>query len=260
MAEWIRRLCLLLRHPRPWQLPPSRGLSHPPQAAPPALPMPMPNSAPRPPAPVPALAPPLPLPHTVPTTSPTTPRPGPAIRLASLDPLPSGPPTTALLYSDTELSVRVGTIKSAADTRYLLQSHVDMVISLCPLTPMEGTPQNAAGWQSQFADLCIEHLPFPHRDTRNLRGENLRVEVASLRCLWGNIFYETATARWRIRRGSGHLHIPFHCFASINRSTAAAIAFLMQECIIPLRVLISKLCQVRPCREYWGERDQFLQH
>ena len=34
--------------------------------------------------------------------------------------------------------MRVGTIKSAADTRYLLQSHVDMVISLCPLTPMEG--------------------------------------------------------------------------------------------------------------------------
>ena len=34
-----------------------------------------------------------------------------------------------LLYSDTELSVRIGTIKSAADARYLLQSHVDMVVS-----------------------------------------------------------------------------------------------------------------------------------
>ena len=38
-----------------------------------------------------------------------------------------------LLYTETELSVRVGTIRSAADASYLLQSHVDMVISLCPL-------------------------------------------------------------------------------------------------------------------------------
>ena len=163
-----------------------------------------------------------------------------------------------LLYSDAELSVRVGTIRSAADARY---RHVDMVISLCPLSPLEGTPQTAAGWQSHFSDLCIEHFPFPHRDTRYLRGEDLRVEVrevASLRTLWGRLFYDTTTARWRIQRGSGHLHILFHCFAGINRSTAAAIAFLMQECNSPFRVLINKLCQVRPGQEYCRDRDQFL--
>ena len=71
-------------------------------------------------------------------------------------------------------------------------------------------------------------------------------------------FNQTATAQWRIQRASGHLHILSHCFAGINRSTAAAMAFLMQECNIPLRVLIDKLCQVRPGQEYWRERDQFL--
>ena len=156
-----------------------------------------------------------------------------------------------LLYTDTELSVRVGAIRSAADASYLLQSHVDMVISLCPLSPMEGTPQSPDGWRSHFGALCIEHYLYPHRDT-------LRVEVASLRTLWGRIYYDTATTRWRIQRGSGHLHVLFHCFAGINRSTAAAFAFLTQECNIPLRVLIGRLCQVRPGQEYWRDRDQFL--
>ena len=161
-----------------------------------------------------------------------------------------------LLDTDTELSVRVGTIRSAADASYLLQSHVDMVSSLCPLSPMEGTPQSPDDWRSHFQALCIEHYLYAHRDTRHLQGEELRVEVASLRTLWGQIHYETATTRWRIQRGSGH--ILFHCFAGINRSTAAALAFLMQECNIPLRVLISRLCQVRPGQEYWRDRDQFL--
>ena len=132
------------------------------------------------------------------------------------------------------------------------------VISLCPLAPMEGTPSDKASWQSHFLDLCIEHFAFPHRDTRNLRGEDLRVEVASLRALWGQIFYHAATDRWRIQRGSGHLHSLFHCFAGINRSTAAAMAFVMQECNLALRVSIEKLCQVRPGQEYWRERDPFL--
>ena len=64
--------------------------------------------------------------------------------------------------------------------------HVDTVISLCPLIPMEGTPSVESSWH--FSDLCIQHVPFPHRDTRNLRGENLRAEVASLRVLWGQLF------------------------------------------------------------------------
>ena len=55
-----------------------------------------------------------------------------------------------LLDTDTELSVRVGTIRSAADASYLLQSHVDMVSSLCPLSPMEGTPQSPDDWRSHF--------------------------------------------------------------------------------------------------------------
>ena len=54
------------------------------------------------------------------------------------------------------------------------------------------------------------------------------------------------------------VQVLFHCFAGINRSTATAFAFLMQECNIPLRVLVGKLCQVRPGQEYWRDRDQFL--
>ena len=65
-----------------------------------------------------------------------------------------------LLYTDTELSVRVGTIRSAADASHLLQSHVDMVISLCPVSPMKRTPQSPDDRRSHFGALCIEHYLY----------------------------------------------------------------------------------------------------
>ena len=88
-------------------------------------------------------------------------------------------------------------------------------------------------------------------------GASASSTTYSLRTLWGQIYYDTATTRWRIQRGSGHLHVVFHCFAGVNRSTAAAFAFLTQECNTPLRFLIGRLCQVRPGHEHWrpGETE-----
>ena len=154
-----------------------------------------------------------------------------------------------LLYSDRELSVRVGTINSTS---------CSATSTWCPLTPIKPHQSAKRDRTPTSRTSASSTVLFPHRDTRNLRGEALRVDVASLRNLWGRIFYHTTTARWRVQRGSGHFHILFHCFAGINRFTAAAIAFLTQECSIPLRDLIECLCQVRPGQEYWPARDQFL--